>query len=532
MSRSGTVLVVVLVAAMIVTTSIFLIPRNDDGGDDADKIVSGKFNYPSMFSEKDYTDICYFSDGYFKKPSTEYNASLATATLCFALSSFMSANDDGGYSYKYRNAEAFLNTFGFDNIEANEAFKTKPTKESVGVVFGEKEIVDEQGKHTLIAVGVRGGSYGAEFAGNFIIGPENVSEGHHKGFYDAAKITIDELGDYILDKGITGDIKVWITGYSRSAAISNVAAGLMDTSIAKGDDPICDAVTLEKDDLYAYSFGTPAGVFYESGNGYPDPSSSTYNNIWSIINKNDLVPMVAMESAGFHRYGTDMPLPNVGDEGYEEAKNKMLPYYEAMDSRSEIPDYPADEFVAYRVVINGTGPDGIVIEIDTSRPNVTQRGVLIEFMDSIFEVVGEREGYVANVQEDLVNILDGLYSNVSNDREVPVVVGAISQEIINANIVEDLMMAIIGNDEAQIATLFSEPIRKGFEAAGVTMSEAKANEYAGNIASCLISLRNMFLIEENRNNLTSIMMNWGQIGGGHRNEVYFAWMKSMDPNYQ
>ena len=68
-------------------------------------------------------------------------------------------------------------------------------------------------------------------------------------------------------------IKVWISGYSRAAAVSNVTAGtLVNTGF------------LPKEDVYAYTFATPAAIL--------EPPKEGYENIFNIIDPADLVPQV------------------------------------------------------------------------------------------------------------------------------------------------------------------------------------------------------------------------------------------------
>ena len=68
-------------------------------------------------------------------------------------------------------------------------------------------------------------------------------------------------------------IKVWISGYSRAAAVSNVTAGtLVNTGF------------LPKEDVYTYTFATPAAIL--------EPPKEGYENIFNIIDPADLVPQV------------------------------------------------------------------------------------------------------------------------------------------------------------------------------------------------------------------------------------------------
>ena len=58
---------------------------------------------------------------------------------------------------------------------------------------------------------------------------------------------------------------------------------------------------LPREDVYAYTFATPAAI--------RNPPREGYENIFNIINPADLVPQVMPAEWGYGRYGTDLFLP-------------------------------------------------------------------------------------------------------------------------------------------------------------------------------------------------------------------------------
>ena len=60
---------------------------------------------------------------------------------------------------------------------------------------------------------------------------------------------LDFLRAYLAEQGITGRIKLWMTGYSRSAATANLVGAALDGGAALGED-----VRLSPHDLYCYCF--------------------------------------------------------------------------------------------------------------------------------------------------------------------------------------------------------------------------------------------------------------------------------------
>ncbi len=286
-------------------------------GQVADNITkcTGRFSYPGV--GEDYTAEYYYDDNYFKESSYEYNQNLATMSLCLDLSAWGS-EEESDYTRKMRNAEELLNELGFIGFDHNytdfteEGVNGKPTKDSVGVVAANKLLSFDGKDYTLIAVAVRGGGYEREWASNFTMG----ESGHHEGFSRARDIVISFLQNYVKEQKISGDIKIWITGYSRAAATANLVAGSIDQGVVH-----LSGCSLEAKDLFAYTFETPAGVMD------PEARSSKYSNIFNIINSNDPVPLVAPQEWKFERYGRDQFIPTLArdtSEIYREKKDAML----------------------------------------------------------------------------------------------------------------------------------------------------------------------------------------------------------------
>lgn len=271
---------------------------------------SGKFYYAGG-NGQDYSNTYYYDDNYFKESSFKYNEHLATMSLCLELSAYNSSVENF-YANKSINAQALLAEIGFSGIETNHWFRVKPTKDSIGAIAANKKITLDNDEYTLIALAVRGGGYESEWASNFTIG-EN---GKHQGFDKAKEQVLDFLGEYIDEHGISGDIKLWITGYSRGAATANMVAGALDSNVKFNE-----ACNLDRKDLFAYTFETPAGVLDWHVH------KMSVSNIYNIINPNDPVTMVAPKKWGFRRYGKDIYLPSnttSTEKTYQKDKDKKL----------------------------------------------------------------------------------------------------------------------------------------------------------------------------------------------------------------
>ncbi|MBR0407869.1 MAG: hypothetical protein IJI53_07520 [Clostridia bacterium] len=158
---------------------------------------------------------------------------------------------------------------------------------TVATAMGQRRMEAEgEEPFTLIAIGVCGSGYQNEWQSNMSPGQGGI----HEGFREAADLVVDRLAGYIATQGIEGPVKVWISGFSRAAAVSNLAAAeLTDTGM------------LPKENVYAYTFATPAAVIA--------PPETGYEHIFNIICPTDLVPQVMPSDWGFGRYGQDMFLP-------------------------------------------------------------------------------------------------------------------------------------------------------------------------------------------------------------------------------
>lgn len=291
-------------------------------GQMASDIISegkGTFHYASINNEGgDFDGTFYYSDNYFTTPATEYNASLATMSMCFAMTAFVSESD---LTTQYANAIDLLEKCGFEGIEANRYFKEEPNIDTMGVVIGYKNIATVDGVFTVIALATRGSGYGNEWAGNFKVG----SSGNHYGFGKAKDLAKAFLDDYVAahNRDFQGDVKLWMTGYSRAAATVNLLAGEVTKA---GKIGATNQISVSKENIYAYCFEPPRGLKDTVCN---PTEAKQYTNIHNIVNPSDFVPNVAMANWGFIRYGVDEAvIPNLQtDASYGSKATKMMEIY-------------------------------------------------------------------------------------------------------------------------------------------------------------------------------------------------------------
>ncbi len=190
----------------------------------------------------------WFTEYPFLQPATQYDGNLAVMSLAMALSANRALNPSAEattYFDPSLHLEKFLEDAGFSNIRKDD-YSKETSMYTISMAMGSR-VMEPEGEEpfTLIAIGVCGGGYGNEWQSNMTPGSGEI----HKGFLSASKLVIDRLAGYILTNGIQGNVKIWISGFSRAAAVSNVTAGLL---VRDGMFP--------KENVYAYTFATPAAV--------------------------------------------------------------------------------------------------------------------------------------------------------------------------------------------------------------------------------------------------------------------------------
>ena len=230
-----------------------------------------------------------FMDYPFWRPATVYDGNLAAMSLVMALSANRARgyNDIQAEGYDPAlNVVAFLEDAGFTDIRKDD-YSRVPTMFTVSTAIGARRMEAEgQEPFTLIAVAVCGAGYRNEWLSNLTPGEGEI----HEGFQSAANLVVDRLSGYLMTHAIQGRVKVWLSGFSRAAAVSNLAAGFLN-----------QAGVFPKEDVYAYTFATPAAV--------RQPPESGYENIFNVIDPMDPVPQVMPASWDYGRYGTSLYLP-------------------------------------------------------------------------------------------------------------------------------------------------------------------------------------------------------------------------------
>ena len=481
--------------------------------------------YYASGDKKDYTALFYYNDSYFYDSARNYNSSLATMSMCMALSAFGSnrtRNEEDPYINKSQNLKDLLTKCGFqeENFVINNYYKIKPQTDSIGVGISRKDITDKNGKSiTLIAVGVRGGGYESEWASNFTLG----ESGTHKGFTKARDEVLNTIKSYIINnkEDIKENVKIWIAGYSRAAATTNLVAASLDDGYLKDS-----GVNISSDDIYAFCFESPQGALKGDVDQYK------YNNITCILNPVDVVTKVAptepSSGFGFYRYGRQKYLPTkltAGNYQYDYYANRMLQYYNNLESTE---DYIVDDFQMKKISVNnilwdtnGWLKEGIVVNDNDSKWD--QEAFLDSSLFYLFSSITSRQNYVKIYENDIREICSVVFG-IDDNKKI------IFNKKLEDSFIKDIMgiMACIvtGNKNALTKRIADDIVKTMNECDITSYSTTQVKSASEKIASLLLK----FGISH-PNFTASMISNIKGIGAAHYPELCLAWLMSFDSNY-
>ena len=542
--------------------------------------VQGRFSYSvghieGKKGQMAETEFMYY-DNMFTHPASRYDHDLATMSLSVAMAAFgkprqrlqTTITDDNGTlitttgdHYNRTNEEHAGNIrtllgnatddknnpgLGFQHVR-NVNYAPTPTIDSIAATFAYKEIDDENGeKCKLILIAVRGGEYTSEWGGNFRIGSGDIHEG-----FEIAKNTIvnDYFKSYIKDLKLEREtnVKLWITGYSRAAAVSNLIANEFDDETKNSKFFVGEKNRLEtkwkitKDDIYAYCFATPNNS-KKKINGQPiqgdsDPKKEKfkethYPNIFNIMNPNDFVPKVAPYEWGYDKYGYSLWLPAYGDEYnklsntpelYAELEEKMINEFSRLNEN--IDTYKINSFQIHEgrasipasAVIGGS-VGGVVGAAMFIKLDIYDKGPfdfnlrLNKFQDKVlYPVISKNlfkssENYEQKLQQKVIDEFEKFGKD--GDIEPEKILGSMVFEIIDTSF----------SSPAMISSLITAQDFKLWDlktVARIRTDDKKIKAKGSTVAKSQ---------EEVETNLKALIQ-------GHYPDLYLAWMRALPADY-
>ena len=215
-----------------------------------------------------------YSDEWFLSPDNVFNRELAKGSIGLAISAFTPLRKQ----HLEPQNETYLAGAGFEKIRLFGYDQVSSTNSFAGVIA--KKPMEG---FTLIAVAGRGSGYGKEWGGNLLLGTGK----RHEGFEAGAALLEEYLDQYLAEEPTEGPIRLWVTGYSRSAAVGNLAAA---------------------DWTASGRFEAVYGGFFACPRNTTEPVK--YPNLFNICGTWDFVPQIPMQVYGFERNGMDLFLPS------------------------------------------------------------------------------------------------------------------------------------------------------------------------------------------------------------------------------
>lgn len=468
-------------------------------------------------------ETIYYSDDYFRHSSTQYDPHLATLSVIATdktvpLKNPKSADDKEWYEKQPERIQGFFKEIGFTDFETNEDYRKASAFDTIGVAAASKKVDD----YTIIAVTVRSGGYYREWANNVWMGDGSKSDQMHEGFYNAANKLLDFLSSYASDKNINGKVKVWLCGFSRGGATTNIAGGLLDNRIKKNEKIFECPATLSHDDLFVYTFEAPQGANYNCKT-VEKPGSSLYNNIWNVINPNDLVTKVPMSEYGFTRFGTDKYITTkfYDPDNYTANRKTFRHMYER--SGNDYTKYVGDTFTMYNIpfskivltmlnpVSAAIGGKDMVLEKDTRKANYDANIATTLLLEEMTKNIGSRKNYCNNFQSNMRDLMLCLM----DDR---VDVSEQNKSTLIKSVVACVLASAFGGATGEAMKALENLLPEN------TISNATAGirSLAGIMAS---------VATERPNELVSIAMQSENIFNNHEFDVNIAHLMSQDSYY-
>lgn len=296
-----------------------------------------------------------YKTDFFRRDASVFDKDLALLSCTLAASS------------KRSNVIESLNAMRFDNIF--QYWNDDTDIFGCSYVFGHRKVDD----YELVAVYLNWIDYDVEWAGNVTIGEASECNGNHKGFSLAAEKAYAALREYVESNYKDRNLKIWITGYSRGAALTDVVA----SNIIERKE-----LSVKQSDLFAYAFEAPASILAEN--------ARQYQCIHNIVAEADLVAGIIPTNYALSRPGVDVILDS-SPENTDSCLHQVIGEEVSMPTFTASEDYSnPTEFMQYFLTILQAESDEHQEGYEGNVPGLESRA---RFCSS----VQERLSYIAEV---------------------------------------------------------------------------------------------------------------------------------------
>ena len=387
------------------------------------EVTKSTFHYAPVapYRVDSFVGDVYFSQGYFEHPSTQYDPHLATASLAMVISSSTDFGpwDEAWYQNQPKYVEEYFASIGFEGFATNEDYRLPANFDTIGLAASYKAM----GDYTVVAVTPRSGGYFREWANNMHLGDGSLSDMMHEGWYNAANKLIAFLDGYVSEQNINGRIKLWMTGFSRGGATANIAAGLLDNKLDKGEPIFSNGAIVTRDDIYVYTFEAPQGANVHSKT-VKAPKDPLYDNIFNIVNPLDIVPKLAMKQYGFTRFGRDKYVRTkfYDPNNYATISRTYRALNDIINQNKEVTVNHCDEFTMGGFEFKYLGTDILTFLVgnvvtdaemvtyvklnkDNTKKNYDANIAASIILEEVVKNIGDRNTYVRKYQNPLESVM-------------------------------------------------------------------------------------------------------------------------------
>ena len=389
----------------------------------------------TMDATSQIEDTFVYRDEYFTSDSMRSSARLAELSIQAALASVScyEAND-----YYTKNPEPngdhivqMLQDMGFDGVETNDYYRLEELENSMAVAIGSRKLQGDGKSYTLLAVFPRSGGYKEEWSGDVDVGDQKI----HEGFRLARDEVLRYIRQYVQKNGITGEVKLWIAGHSRGAAIANLVAGFFADG---GTAYLGKGIRIRPQDIYCYGYATPnniregltraeelsvsgsrggrysadtpAEAYISDASGKVDPDAKCFRGIHNYNGSTDLVPRIPPTSWGYRAYGKTCLLSDKWEVTGEEMRQQL---------RKLSPNI-YDEYLQEGITADFTvmTPDAASLSLkpvedaDRSQATADMEQFLSQLITGLAEPIGSPEAYVQDGGQDALRGIAGTFGKL------------------------------------------------------------------------------------------------------------------------
>ncbi|MCR5731735.1 MAG: hypothetical protein K6G51_02180 [Sphaerochaetaceae bacterium] len=343
--------VIKMLSVMLITLLVLCACSNDSSSDSSESEDSLTFSSDLrvFLNSSNITILNKYESDYFLEDACTFDKDLALLSSAIA---FSSSSD---------NTATNLNDMLFEDIEQHI---NEDDINGSSYVIGHRKV----GDYELVAFCFNTIGYTIEWAGNFILG----DSGNHAGFEEAAENALSDLKTYLDNYCSQDNLKLWITGYSRTAAIADIIAVNIEDN---------DEIEIAQEDFYVYAFAPPMSV----------SSSGDYPYIHNIYLESDIIFAMPPADYGLSQPGVNHKMTTTVDN-LNECLHNYISSDLNMETFSSGSDYSTPtEFLEYFVnkIVTTTSDNSVASLESRSTYNSTIQPYIVHLAEVLMKEDGK-----------------------------------------------------------------------------------------------------------------------------------------------